>query len=129
MGRPLKKQQFFGNTGLAGRQIQVSAWVPGDSQARTGYIVKQEGTRRYKVTTSGGTGYCNLKATAVAAAGEMTITATDSASGAYFVTKLTRHKATLAQNGGTQFATGQAIHWVIYPDTATLGQSVLIATA
>jgi hypothetical protein len=46
MGRPIKKN-LIGNTATSGQQIQVSAWVYGDSQARNGYLVRQQGTGHY----------------------------------------------------------------------------------
>lgn len=78
-------------------------------------IVKQEGTRRYKVENGDGTGYVNLT-TARANAGALTnaealILAYDSAGNTYFVNKLTAHKATVYQGNGSQFANGSAVSW------------------
>ena len=53
MGRPIKKS-FIGNTSVTGDQISCSAWVPGDSQARTSYIQEQLGTGRYYVVSDDG---------------------------------------------------------------------------
>lgn len=59
MGRPLNKK-YFGPTVPGGTQLACQAWVPGDSQARNGYIIKQDGNSRYLVETSGGKGECYL---------------------------------------------------------------------
>lgn len=53
MGRPIKKS-FIGNTSVDGQQIECSAFVPGDSQARTSYIQEQLGTGRYYVVSVDG---------------------------------------------------------------------------
>jgi hypothetical protein len=88
-------------------------------------IVKQEGARRYKVKNSDGTGYVNLvDGTSALVAGQMTIKATDSAGGTYWVTKLTGHKATLVPNTGTQFplvaGLPQAVQWTLSTPTANV---------
>ena len=83
-------------------------------------IVRQVSARRYKVTTADGTAICKLKGSAVSAAGEMTITATDASAGTYFVTKLTAHKATLTRGTGTVYADGTAVQWTFGSATATV---------
>jgi hypothetical protein len=94
-----------------------------------GDIVKQQSTRQYKMKTSEGTAKCVLKAGTPSAVGEMSITATDSSGKTYYVTKLTRHLATLTQYGpsGWQFATGTRAQWVL--DTAVNGVSVKLQNA
>lgn len=72
MGRPIKRQKFFGNTSGSGEQLQITAWVKGDSQARTGYIIAQTASRAYLVKTSAGQSVCKL-VQSVAAAGQMSI--------------------------------------------------------
>lgn len=86
--------------------IAISAFVVGGSSAVAGDIVKQEASRRYLVTTAQGTSDCGLVA-APPLAGEMTMTATDSAGGTYYPIKLTQNFATLVKGGrtGTQFDT------------------------
>jgi len=74
-------------------------------------IVRQVGSNRFQVRTSDGLAVCKLKASAVSAEGEMTITATDSDSGTYFVTKISNNKATVTQGTGTQFANGSSVKW------------------
>ena len=91
--------------------IALTAWVPGDSAARTGAdIIKQEASHRYLVQSASGgvtyTGQCKLVATATVnlTAGTMNIVATDSAGGTYWVYKLTSRKAYMVPNTGAQFA-------------------------
>jgi hypothetical protein len=74
-------------------------------------IIKQSGARRFKVKTSDGTAICKLKSSAVSAEGEMTITATDTTGGTYFVTKISAHKVTVTRGNGTAFATGASVPW------------------
>lgn len=99
--------------------ITTSAYIPaadGGSSAVVGDIVKQVGTRRYKVTTAQGTGKCKLVA-AAPSAGQMTVAATDSLGSTYYVTKLTENLATLTQNSdggsGFEFETGERARWTL----------------
>jgi hypothetical protein len=82
-----------------------------DSGSKIGDINRQVGSTRFKVTTADGSAICGLKSSAVNALGEMTITATDSAGGTYFVTKISSHRVTVTQGTGTQFATGTSVPW------------------
>jgi hypothetical protein len=111
--------------------IAISAFVPGGSSAVAGDIVKQIATRAYRVTTAQGTGRCDLVA-AAPTAGQMTMTAVDSAGGTYYVTKLTARRALIIKGDrtGTQFTTGTAgitIPWSF--DAAVENQSVQILNA
>jgi hypothetical protein len=90
-------------------------------------VIKQVGSRRYLVTDGTNTGVVELQSTAVDAAGEAQIVATDSASGTYYVTKLTAHRAVVTPGTGTQFTAGQSVPWVL--DTAVLNTSVKIPNA
>jgi hypothetical protein len=98
--------------------IAVSAFIPaanGGSSAVIGDIVKQVGARRYKVRTAQGVGKCKL-VTAAPAAGQMTITATDSQSSTYYVKKLDENTCTLVQNSegsGYDYVTGTQAKWTI----------------
>ena len=100
-------------TGAAARQngIKCEAQIGAGSEVTTGDVIKQVGGRRYKVQTSDGVGVCKLVTTANLSNNEMSITATDSASGTYFVRKLTARKAVLVAGTGTQFATGTTAKW------------------
>jgi hypothetical protein len=55
----------------------------------------------------------------------MSITATDSAAGTYFVRKLTARKAVLVAVTGTQFATGTTAKWTF--GAAVVNTTVTIA--
>ena len=111
-----------GLTAAVQNVLAISAFIPaadGGSSAVVGDIIKQVGAKRFKVLTAQGTGKCKLVA-AAPAAGEMTITATDSKNSTYYVTKIQERKVTLTQNtnGGTGFdyVTGTQAKWV---DTTT----------
>jgi hypothetical protein len=101
----------------AGSEGYVSG--TGGSSSVLADIVKQQATRRFRVETAQGIGYCNLVAGAPAA-GQMTITATDSNSGkTYYVTKLTSRRATVVPYGtaGHLFplvnGEPQSVHWTM----------------
>lgn len=108
--------------------IAISAYIPDGSSAVAGDIVKQEASRRYLVTTAQGTGQCKL-VSAAPAAGEMTMTAVDSAGGTYYVTKLTAHRALLIKGDrtGTEFASGTSVAWSL--SAAVLNERVQIVSA
>jgi hypothetical protein len=110
-------------TGAVARQnaIKFEAQVGAGSEVTTGDIIKQSSSRRYKVQTSDGIAVCTLVTTADLGANEMSITATDSDDGTYFVRKLTARKAVLVRGTGTQFATGDSAKW-------TFGDAVLNTT-
>jgi len=74
-------------------------------------IIKQVSTRRYRIQTQDGTAVCTLKASAPSAAGEMAIVATDASSGTYYVTKLTKNRATLTRGTGTVYTDGASVPW------------------
>jgi hypothetical protein len=94
-------------------------------------IVGQKGARRYKVTDGTNVAVCNLVTDGAAnAAGEMDITATDSAGGAYWVKKINNRRCTVVRKsagGGTQFATDSSVPWTL--DAATVNVTVKIANA
>jgi hypothetical protein len=94
-------------------------------------VIKQTGARRYLVTDGTNTGVVELVGDAVDAAGEANIIATDSASGTYYVTKITAHRALVVPGTGTQFplvnGSAQSIPWEL--DTAVLNTSVRVANA
>ena len=107
-----------GLTAAVTNVLAVSAFIPtadGGSSAVVADIVKQVGARRFKVTTAQGTGKCKLVA-AAPAAGEMTITATDSKGSTYYVTKIQERKVTLTRNSdggsGFDYATGAQAKWI-----------------
>jgi hypothetical protein len=115
-------------TGNAFTGILATAYITTKAIGLTD-IVKQTGSRRYKVTNSDGTGTVYLvDGTNALTAGQMTITAVDSAGGTYWVTKLTTHRAVLVPNTGTQFPLinnlPQTVPWTL--GTPTLNVNVQI---
>lgn len=90
-------------------------------------IIKQRSTKRFKVKTADGTAVCALKSSAVSTVGEMTITATDSAGGTYFVTKIGSRRCTVTQGTGTQFASDSSVAWTF--SSAVQDESVKIPNA
>ena len=134
---------FSGGTGAAAtavlttanqNAILVTAYLPaanGGTSALDSDIMIQRATRRYLIKNSEGQGICKLVA-ATPTAGEMTMKATDSAGGTYYVTKLTAHRAMIVKGDrtGTQFTTGTtgvSVGWSF--DTATANVSVIIENA
>jgi hypothetical protein len=90
--------------------ITCYAFVTGGSR-KVADIIKQVSTDRYKVKTADGTMICQLVTDGVAnAAGEMDITAVDTAGKTYYVSKLTAHRARLHRYG----AAGH-----VFPDAAS----------
>ena len=80
-------------------------------------IIKQVGSKRFKVRSQDGTAVCKLVAATPAAAGEMAIAATDSQSNTYWVKKLNKNKVQLIQNslvGATwDIINGDVAKWTI----------------
>jgi hypothetical protein len=122
------------STAVVGRQesaIVAYAYVTGNNLIAD--IKKQVSGRRYKVETSEGTLTCKLVTDDVAnAVGEMTITATDANGNTYYVSKLTRRKATLVRlvddgaDSDWLYATGAVAPWDF---AAAAGLVVQIANA
>ena len=119
-------------TAVTANAIAVVANVTG-AGAKAGDIVKQEASRRYLVTTGDGTGQCTLVAESPNAAGQMTMTAKDSAGGTYYVLKLTARRALIVKGDrtGVQFTTGTdgiSVPWV-FATSAVKDESVEIVSA
>jgi hypothetical protein len=120
------------STAVVGRQepaIVAYAYVTENNLIAD--IKKQVSGRRYKVETSEGTLTCKLVTDGVAnAVGEMTITATDANGNTYYVSKLTRRKATLVRlvddddDDDWVYATGAVAPWSF---AAAAGSVVQIA--
>ena len=102
-------------SGASARQnsIKCEAQVGEGSEVLTGNVIKQVSTKRYKITTSDGTAVCKLVQSAALGANEMSITATDANSNAYFVQKLTSRMAVLTRkvSDNGDFATGAKVKW------------------
>lgn len=123
----LESYSVGGATGNNENAIVPYAYITGGSR-KIGDIVKQVGSRRFKVKTADGTMVCALVTDGVAnAAGEMDITATDSSGKTYYVSKISSHKATLVRYGaaGHEFADGASVRWTF--DAPTLNTTVQIA--
>jgi hypothetical protein len=72
--------------------INANAWVTGGSVGKAADIVKQAGSRSFRVTNADGTSNCKLVTTAApAAAGEMTITATFADDSTFSIAKITEN--------------------------------------
>ena len=122
--------------------IQANAFISvasGGLGGRLSDITSVKGSRRYRVTNNEGTDTVRLiKSTEVAAAntgvgphaaGLMTISATDSAGGTYFVTKLDGRTATVSPAGaapGGEFAANAQVIWSM--NAAVINTTVKLAT-
>jgi len=115
-----------GNVGATTNQenaIQMTAFLTGGSAVAVD-IIKQVSGRRYKVTDGTRTGVVALTSTLADAAGEGSVAVLDSAGGEYFATKITAHKVTLTQAGGSGhlYTTGQSAPWLFAAPAASVVQ-------
>jgi hypothetical protein len=127
--------------------IQANAWTTLGTIGKTADIVSQRSSRRYRVTNADGTSVARLVPTGLngvnsptvaqvtaaggpVAVGQMTIQATDSDGGTYWVGKLESRTALLFPGGtgtpGTQFAANTHVTWTT--NLAVASTSVKIAT-
>ena len=124
------------NTIQANANISISA---GGSGGRLSDITSVKGSRRYRVTNDQGTDTVRLiKSTECGAAntaggpptyGTMTISATDSTGGTYWVTKLDGRTATITPGGsgpGTEFSANAQVIWSM--NAAVVNTTVKLAT-
>jgi hypothetical protein len=117
-------------TGYAGKYASIigMAIVGANGTLRQGAdLIKQENSRRYKVETQDGIGYCTLVAALPTAAGQVAINATDYNGSTYWVQKLNNRKCTIRRNtvsGSFQFADGAQVPWTF--GAAATGYSVKI---
>ena len=103
-------------SGASARQnsIKCEAQIgSGGTEVTTGDVIAQKGTRKYRVQTADGTATCTLVASASLGTNEMSITAVDASAHAYWVTKLTAHRAILTRkvSGDGLFASGASVPW------------------
>ena len=110
---------IIGTVGNQENAINMTAFLTGGSAVEVD-IIKQVSTRRYKVTDGTRTGIVTLTSTLADAAGECSIQATDADSGTYFVTKLTKNRATLTRGTGTVYDDGASVPWTFGSATATV---------
>jgi hypothetical protein len=109
MGRPLNKR-YFGTPTDGGNEIKVQFYD--GSASVNGWIVKQLGSKKFRVTDGTTTKDCFLvdKASAALGADEMTITVKDDGGTARQVTKIAGRKVTLD--------TGATIAWNMSDSTS-----------
>ena len=137
--------------------IQANAWISTGTIGKVADIVSQRSSRRYKINNADGTDVCRLvpsfanaydsvvnntlepnvaQVTAAGGpvnAGEMTIVATDSAGGTYWVGKLMSRTVILfpaaigGGSAGTQFTANSHVQWTS-TGSAVLNTSVKLAT-
>ena len=115
-----------GNVGSSTNQenaITMTAFLTGGS-ALTVDIKKQVSGRRYKVTDGTLTDIVKLTDSLANAAGECSVAVLDSAGGEYFATKITAHRVTLTQAGGSGhlYTTGQSAPWLFAAPVASVVQ-------
>jgi hypothetical protein len=130
--------------------IQANAWISTGGSGRVSDILSQKGSRRYRVTNNEGTDVVRLVPTGIngneessnptvaavtsaggpVAAGQMTIQASDSDGGTYWVGKLEGQTALVFPGGtgtpGTQFTANTHVIWTM--NTAVASTSVKLAT-
>jgi len=106
------------------KAFSISANVNGTNSLQ-GDIIKQESSRRFKISTADGTAVCKLT-NAAPQSGEVRLTAVDSVGDTYYIDKLTSRTALLTQGNGSQFATGARVPWNI--TAAVASTSVKIVT-
>ena len=94
----------------------------GGTTAKVGDIIKQVSTRRYKVRTADGYGIVRIGTDDTPATGFGYIVATAASGGTYYVTKLTRHKATLVAKSGNSALDGQAVQWTFSSPSGSIVQ-------
>ncbi len=114
----------FGNavlfgTGVTANAISMTAYITGGASAVASDIVKQTGSKRYRVTNAQGTGVVALVDNGSPTAGQGYIGATDSAGGTYYVYKLYGETAYLTPNSGTQFAANTHVQWNVTTPVAS----------
>lgn len=110
------------------RAIKAFAYLTGGSRLAAD-IIKQDNKIQYKVENATGVAVVQLVDSQANAAGEMDITALDSAGNEYWVKKLTARKAVLTRkvSGNGQFASGTSVPWTL--DAAVEDYSVKIDNA
>ena len=127
--------------------IQANAWISTGGSGRVSDILSQKGSRRYRVTNNEGTDVVRLVPTGdngvnsptvaavtaaggPVAAGQMTIQATDSAGGTYWVGKLEGQTALVFPGGtgtpGTEFTANTHVIWSM--NAAVASTTVKLAT-
>lgn len=106
--------------------IAVQAITSGSTNRTSGNdIIKQVGSKKFKVRSQDGTAVCKLAGATPAAVGEMTIIATDSGGATYHVTKLYNRTCRLVNIGGTpEFSNNVKVRWTLGSAEATVSVSL-----
>lgn len=109
--------------------IAVQAITSGSTNRTSGNdIIRQVGSKRFRVASQDGTAVCTLKGATPTAAGEMTIIATDSGGATYHVTKLYNRTCRLVNiSGSPEFSNGVKVRWTL--GSAEANAVVTIANA
>ena len=98
-------------SGVTSNAIKMTAYITGGSSAVDSDILKQTGSKRYRVANAQGSGVVALVDNNSPSAGQGYIGATDSAGGTYYVYKLYGETAYLTPDTGTQFAANTHVQW------------------
>jgi hypothetical protein len=106
-------------TGVTANAISMTAYITGGASAVASDIVKQTGSKRYRVANAQGTGVVALVDNGSPTAGQGYIGATDSDGGTYYVYKLYGETAYLTPDTGTQFAANTHVQWNITTPVAS----------
>ncbi len=109
-------------TGVTANAISMTAYLAtadGGSSAVSSDILKQTGSKRYRVANAQGSGVVALVDNGSPTAGQGYISATDSAGGTYYVYKLYGETAYLTPDTGTQFAANTHVQWNITAPVAS----------
>jgi len=107
MGRPLNKRLFgVAGTGPTAGSTEIKVNFHNGSAVKEGYIVKQLGSKKFRVEEigTGGTFDCTLKTGVLPAAlgaGEMSISVQGNDAETYGVSKITGRKVTVASPSAT----------------------------
>jgi hypothetical protein len=115
MGRPVKRDVqgtlVFGDYATTDAGIKVTARIPGASTAKAGYIVKQTGSRSYRVTNADGAGKCVLVDT-ISADGQVVMLGYTDAGADVSVAIRRLHKRTAIDFSGNRYT------WVLVNDSS-----------
>ena len=110
----IEKTGVIGLSSKSGEQITMQAFVT-DGSANVTTTIIQKGTHRFRCTTSDGTETCTLTAVASGslAAGQCQLTATDSDTNTYFVSRIGPNWIEIGALGtGSHVAVGDRVQWV-----------------
>ena len=120
----------MGNTTTTGKQVQITAYIPGGAAAKTGFLVKEKSDQLYICNNADGTGKCKLT-TGTVTEGKFSIGATDSDGNTYLVAKISSNVVTLIQNtlvgASFQFANNAKVGYNL--NSATAGHNVVLDAA